>query len=1219
MKQFTRHSLKWLQHGVCVIAAVLVTVIACEGMALAAARIAAAADDSAAPALTVNTVQGERDRLARRSSLREPIKSQILEHYDRAIETLREAEALAEDAQRLERERLAAPGQIELAKAEALQPAGTLPDTPEDASLEQLRQQRDQAEANLTLAQQRLNEIELRITARDARRTEIPALLARAQQDLQEITRLLQAPANQGSSDEPTELLHARHVELRARQLREQRRVAALQAELANLDAHQSLLEVQRETATRRVTQLERAAREWRDRVSRAETAAATAAAAAAARAAQAEQMPAVRAIAERNVQLLEQLSGKPPESTGLLARQAAAAEQLEQFAKLRQNIQERFERELRIGSNTDLMDVIDVRLRRIRAELPDVAAHRAALHARRIELTTIQQQLAEAEYELDALVDLEARVEEIVASLGSNVSPEVREEVAGRAREHLNRQQNLLLSLTQEYKDCAELLVSLQDAESRLVWLTSQFVSYIDERILWIRSMPAVGRSDFEKIVRDARFLSSTDDWMNLGRSLWLDARANPSIFSAWVIFFLMLVLAKPRLTAQLRILAGLVPQVYTDRFSHTVKALLVTVLLSMFWPAVLLFIAWRIRHFDDASAFGQAVAAGLSRSAVLLFTMYFHWQLCRSNGLGEAHFRWRDPVRRVLRRNLMWLMIIACPLAFVTAAAEATSNDPGTSPLSRAAFMAGMAACAVFAARVLRPQIGVLDPLLDRNQSRHGWLYGLRHVWYLAIVCIPLALLVTAARGYYYTAAQLENRLVTTFWLVLSLIVLNGLMVRWLMIARRRLAIEESRKRRAAQGDASGVAVTAETAANFDEPKLGLETIGAQTRQLLRSFVVFSFLISSWFIWVDMLPALAVLKRVEIWPHFATIHPPESLANQITVPAVEAPASSDAAPAEPRILIPGRMLSRNPAGLAAALTGSNSGAEPAAMSTERSMLTLSDLMLCIFITIVTILVAKNIPGLLEISILQRLPLEPSARYATSTLARYIIVIVGSVLAFGAIGIGWSKVQWLAAAITLGIGFGLQEIFANFISGIILLFEQPIRVGDTVTVNGMDGTVTRIRMRATTITDWDRKELIIPNKDFITGQILNWTLSDPINRLIFPISIAPGADTAIVEQKLHEVTTNHPLVLNDPKPQVVFTGFTDGAITYSVRVFIMGLENLLRVRHEINTGIEKALREAGIEIASPRRDIRIRPLLGELPLDGNGMSSAGKKQSELS
>ena len=112
-----------------------------------------------------------------------------------------------------------------------------------------------------------------------------------------------------------------------------------------------------------------------------------------------------------------------------------------------------------------------------------------------------------------------------------------------------------------------------------------------------------------------------------------------------------------------------------------------------------------------------------------------------------------------------------------------------------------------------------------------------------------------------------------------------------------------------------------------------------------------------------------------------------------------------------------------------------------------------------------------------MEIVILQRLPLDAGARYAASTVSRYLIVVTGFLLGFRAVGIGWSSVQWLIAAMTVGLGFGLQEIFANFVSGIILLFERPIRVGDTVTIGDITGTVTRIQIRATTILDWDNKD----------------------------------------------------------------------------------------------------------------------------------------------
>jgi potassium efflux system protein len=271
---------------------------------------------------------------------------------------------------------------------------------------------------------------------------------------------------------------------------------------------------------------------------------------------------------------------------------------------------------------------------------------------------------------------------------------------------------------------------------------------------------------------------------------------------------------------------------------------------------------------------------------------------------------------------------------------------------------------------------------------------------------------------------------------------------------------------------------------------------------------------------------------------------------------------------------------------------------------SQSEDPLTLLEVLTSLVLLLAMFAIARNIPGLLEVSVLQWFTMEPSARYATATIVRYLIVIVGLGLAFHFIGIGWSKVQWLAAAITLGVGFGLQEIFANFISGLILLFEQPIRVGDTVTVNGVDGTVTRIRMRATTITDYDRKELVIPNKDFITGQIVNWTLTDAVTRMTFPVGVAYGTDTATVERTLLNIAKANPLVLEDPAPQAVFTGFGDSTLNYSLRVFLPNLENALRTRHEINTAIERAFREAGIEIAFPQRDIHIRSTPGRpLPL----------------
>ena len=144
----------------------------------------------------------------------------------------------------------------------------------------------------------------------------------------------------------------------------------------------------------------------------------------------------------------------------------------------------------------------------------------------------------------------------------------------------------------------------------------------------------------------------------------------------------------------------------------------------------------------------------------------------------------------------------------------------------------------------------------------------------------------------------------------------------------------------------------------------------------------------------------------------------------------------------------------------------------------------------------------------------MQRLPLDASIRYAITSLTSYGIVLLGLVIGCHCIGLRWSQIQWLATALTFGLAFGLQEIFANFVAGLIILFERPIRVGDVITVGDVTGVVSRIRIRATSITNWDRQEYVVPNKAFITGRLLNWTLSDKVNRIVINVGVAYGSDT---------------------------------------------------------------------------------------------------------
>jgi potassium efflux system protein len=221
-------------------------------------------------------------------------------------------------------------------------------------------------------------------------------------------------------------------------------------------------------------------------------------------------------------------------------------------------------------------------------------------------------------------------------------------------------------------------------------------------------------------------------------------------------------------------------------------------------------------------------------------------------------------------------------------------------------------------------------------------------------------------------------------------------------------------------------------------------------------------------------------------------------------------------------------------------------------------------------------------------------LTLDPGARHAITLLCRYAISAFGILLTFSAIGLSWSSLQWLVAALSVGLGFGLQEIVANFVSGLIVLFERPFRVGDVVTVGDTSGTVTRIRIRATTILDWDRRELIVPNKEFITGKLINWSLTDSITRVVIPVGIAYGSDTMMAEKLLMKAARGNPLVQNKPEPSALFLGFGDNCLNFELRVFVSSVQDRLTVTHQLHHAIEKTFREAGISIAFPQRDVHL-------------------------
>ncbi len=252
----------------------------------------------------------------------------------------------------------------------------------------------------------------------------------------------------------------------------------------------------------------------------------------------------------------------------------------------------------------------------------------------------------------------------------------------------------------------------------------------------------------------------------------------------------------------------------------------------------------------------------------------------------------------------------------------------------------------------------------------------------------------------------------------------------------------------------------------------------------------------------------------------------------------------------------------------------------------------TLFDVIVALIILVITTLLARHLPSLVRLFLMEWAHISPGALYATSMLLQYLVVAIGASIFLTTIGWDWSRVQWLVAALGVGIGFGLQEIVANFISGIIILFERPIRVGDIITAGGAEGIVTEIRPRATVIQTFERKEYLIPNKELITGPVVNWSLSDDAIRLTIPVGIAYGSDVRQAMAIMEEVANEQPLVLPEPEPLVTFEDFGDNALLLWLRCY--AAEDRLRVATALRTGIYDRLAAANIEISFPQRDVHL-------------------------
>ena len=725
--------------------------------------------------------------------------------------------------------------------------------------------------------------------------------------------------------------------------------------------------------------------------------------------------------------------------------------------------------------------------------------------------------------------------------------------------REFLEEEaRELLLEQRAEYLDPAihsqseyfNTLVNVSTVEDEIIQLVEKSQQYINENVLWIRSTRPLYTQPIPS--SDEWWFTLPSAWSNVPERVLGDAKRRSGAWFAAFLAVAIFVVMRYRLRHEIGSLGERASQSSFTHFTPTIKALLWTIAISAPLPLLFWFLGGRLSSIAGNDRILSALALGCNTLSFLYFPLEFVRQICRRNGIAESHFGWHATSIKKVRRPLRLMLWVAVPSAAASAFLAGGGVGFGNDVLQRYLFLISATILGVFVYQAAHPRRGAPAPYLVTHAD--GWISRTSYLWYPLLVAVPFGLAVMTAIGYHFTSTQISWRFFQSLTLLVGIGITVSLVSRWSLIHRRQLRIEQAKQLRAARSEQfSEEAGSSESQMLFaiePESPEELQEQMRQSRSLVNTTMMVAALVGLWVVWSDVIPALGVFEKWPIWSTMDTITEmvTDDEGNLVT---------------QTRDVV--------------------------------DLVTIAEIGLAGLILAVTFAATRNLPGLLEFAVLRRLPLDRSARYAITTLVSYAIVLLGFIVAGGTIGLHWHQIQWMATALTLGLAFGLQEMFANFIAGIIILFEQPVRVGDVVEIDGVTGIVSKIRIRATTITDWDRKDYIVPNKEFITGKLLNWTRSDEIVRMNIKVGIAYGSDTSLARKLLLEAAAEQSDVLEHPSAMAIFDGFGDNSLNFTLRVFMRTYERRLHICNDLHTFIDDKFRDANIEISFPQRDLHIR------------------------
>jgi len=1043
------------------IVTILVTLTTFLGAGLASAQESALGPE---PSFTTQDIEARIEALSANADLsgdqQAQIKTSLEAAADRLAEATRQSERSTQYAASVENAaaiKADLDEQLEAAQVTLEADKAPIAEMIGDDALLELEQELFEKSSTLAQLDTRLLAIQESLNALSVRQTTAPQELA----DARAAIGNLQTRVNAMGDGDLEPVSNARRTEVQARIWYRRNQIRALEQEIATLPKRQELLmsrraiaDIQAQSLRLDVARLSARtgqkrlieARDQRNRIA-ADIQAANIT------------HPLVQTYARENIALADKIADFAAEAPKISQATASAKGRVvdvENDLNAAQNLVEqgRLDREVgdtlrRLGDNLQMPKAI-------RVDIRDARNKRLAATRERIIAQEDLRDLPNGLTDLNVLVEVARKNDPTLEDL-TTLEKEILSTI-------IDTRRDLLRQITTLSNTRINAVSELQSAQNSLLEKTESLQTLLDENLIWVRSVPAVGTSFPQKVVLGATSLFSPSNLTLAVTELLGMARTYFLLIVGFLILMALIYRLRRVVREDVQRRAGLTGRVTQDSVWHTPVVIAAGVFNSLPLALIFLLIAtlfW-LSGNPESLIEGLANGFGCLSAFALIYGAWTRWQ--RDGGLLDVHFNFSQKLRALIARNLRWFGPLLGTLTFFLA----ITND-----------------------------------MTDEN-IEEGFSVFVFMLTGLSVMVFAIAI---AAAGYYESANALLSRMFLTAMLVLLTYVIYGPIRRAIVVTQRQIRYRQALEKREMELKARREKEAAKERGDVAPPPppvdttaIDVTTLTRQSSKLLQTVILLGFAGLLWMIWSPLLPALSIFDGFEVWTYQS-----------------------------------GLDVERNPIEVAVSLW---------------------DILRSLVIFGLTFIAARNLPGFLEIFVLNRMGVDAGSRYAVTTVLGYIIIGIGVIIGFNQLGLQWSQLKWIVTGLSVGIGLGLQKIIANFVSGLIILFERPIRIGDYVTIGDQSGIVSRIKIRATTLNDLDNLEILIPNEAVISERVTNWTLSNSITRLIVRVGIAYGSDTDRARDLIMETVKGQKKILDTPAPQVFFMGFGDSSLDFEIRIY---------------------------------------------------------------